>query len=149
MRTHGGVMDFRILGPIEVVTVGDVTPTAPKLCQVLALLLLRRNSIVQVSEFVDELWGENPPPSALSTLQTYIYKLRKVLSVGQPGGGEETLRSKPSGYLLSIPDEYVDLGRYERLAHEGKAALEGGEHERGGRLLNEALGLWRGPALAG
>jgi DNA-binding SARP family transcriptional activator len=111
-------------------------------------MLIRSNSIVQMSEFVDELWGQRPPPSALSTLQTYIYKIRKILSAERPGLGEEVLRTKSFGYVLNIPEEYTDIGRYRQLVQNGQAAVDKGEYERGARLLTEALALWRGPALA-
>jgi DNA-binding SARP family transcriptional activator len=146
-------MEFRILGPMEVTAeTGDVTPTAPKVRQVLALLLLRCNGLVQTGEFIDELWGECPPRSALSTLQTYIYKLRKVLLDETPGGGppgsEEMLRTKPSGYILKVLRDNVDVGRFERRAEEGAQALEENEPERAAAALSQALTVWRGPALA-
>jgi DNA-binding SARP family transcriptional activator len=146
-------MEFRILGPMEVTAeLGDVTPTAPKVRQVLALLLLRCNGLVQTGEFIDELWGECPPRSALSTLQTYIYKLRKILLDDVPGGAapgsEEMLRTKPSGYILRVLRESVDVGRFERRAEEGAQALEENEPERAAAALSQALTVWRGPALA-
>jgi DNA-binding SARP family transcriptional activator len=141
-------VEFRILGPMEVTAeFGDVTPTAPKVRQVLALLLLRCNGLVQTGEFIDELWGECPPRSALSTLQTYIYKLRKIL-LDETHGGEEMLRTKPSGYILRVLREAVDIGRFERRAEEGAQALENSEPERAAAALSHALSVWRGPALA-
>jgi DNA-binding SARP family transcriptional activator len=125
---------------------GDVTPTAPKLRQVLALLLLRCNCLVQTTEIIDELWGDCPPRTALSTLQTYIYKLRKMLFDGQPG--EEVLQTKPSGYILRVPWQDLDLRRFEWQAKEGAVAVENGEPERAAVILSQALALWRGPALA-
>src|SRR5256714_1469762 len=150
---QGEIMEFRILGPMEgTAETGDVTPTAPKVRQVLALLLLRCNGLVQTGEFIDELWGECPPRSALSTLQTYIYKLRKVLLDETPGGGahgsEEMLRTKPSGYILKVLRDSVDVGRFERRAEEGAQALEENEPERAAAALSQALTVWRGPALA-
>jgi len=141
-------MDFSILGPMEVTAgSGDMTPTAPKLRQVLAFLLLRRNGLVQTGEFIDELWGEDPPRSAMSTLQTYVYKLRRQL-FERPGDGDERLMTKPSGYILRIGGNDLDLGRFEARAEEGYLALESGEPQRAAMLLSSALSLWRGPALA-
>jgi DNA-binding SARP family transcriptional activator len=140
-------LDFGILGPMEVTTEdGDVTPTAPKLRQVLALLLLRANCLVQTGEIIDELWGDCPPRTALSTLQTYIYKLRKTLFEGD--SGEEMLQTKPSGYILRVPWQQVDLRCFERQSKEGALAVENGEPERAAVILSQALSLWRGPALA-
>jgi DNA-binding SARP family transcriptional activator len=138
-------MEFRVLGSLEVVDgSAEVTPSAAKVRGVLAMLVLRHNQIVSTREFIDELWGERPPPSALSTLQTYVYKLRKTLG----SGGTETLTTKPYGYLLEISPENVDSFRFERLTAEGRGALERGDHEHAATTLRQALGLWRGPALA-
>src|SRR5215468_10121882 len=71
-------MEFKILGTLEVVD-GTLsrTPTAPKIRQVLATLLVRANHFVSVEALIDEVWGENPPVRALTTIQTYIHHLRK------------------------------------------------------------------------
>ena len=139
-------MDFLILGPLAVIDKGkNITPTAPKVRQVLALLLVRRNQIVQVSEFVDELWGDHPPESAMTTLQTYVYKLRK--DVLEPSGLGR-LQTQPSGYLLEVRDENIDVCDFERLSAEGRVALENDDPRRAAELLSGALGLWRGQALA-
>src|SRR5687768_12050913 len=77
---RNGRMMFRVLGPLEIAgDRHDLTPGAPKQRAVLALLILRCNRTVQTASLIDELWGECPPESALPTLQTYIYKLRKML----------------------------------------------------------------------
>jgi DNA-binding SARP family transcriptional activator len=138
---------FRILGPLAVIHNGkDITPTAPKVRQVLTFLLVRRNQIVQVSEFVDELWGNRPPDSAMTTLQTYIYKLRKDVLDRY---AMACLHTKPCGYFLEVADGSIDVCRFERLSSEGHAAFEKGEPQRATELLGEALGLWRGQALVG
>ncbi|MFD8526709.1 BTAD domain-containing putative transcriptional regulator [Streptosporangium canum] len=140
-------MGFCILGPLAVTHEGrDITPTAPKVRQVLTFLLVRRNQIVQVSEFVDELWSSHPPDSAMTTLQTYIYKLRK--DVLDPSGLAR-LHTQPSGYLLDVADEAIDVCDFERLSRQGRLALEKGDPLRASELLTEALSLWRGQALVG
>ncbi|MBF8191925.1 winged helix-turn-helix domain-containing protein [Nonomuraea sp. K274] len=140
-------MSFRILGPLAVIHEGrDITPTAPKVRQVLAFLLVRKGQIVQISEFIDELWGDQPPESAMTTLQTYIYKLRK--EVLDPSGLAR-LHTQQCGYLLEVPDERVDVGVFEQAAKEGRQLLERGDAQRAGELLSEALSVWRGQALLG
>ncbi|WP_430790398.1 BTAD domain-containing putative transcriptional regulator [Actinoplanes sp. G11-F43] len=140
-------MGFSILGPLSVQHQGrDITPTAPKVRQVLAFLLVRRNQIVQFSEFIDELWGSNPPGSAMTTLQTYIYKLRRdVLDLS----GLARLHTQSCGYLLDVSDDQLDVCRFDTLAQRGRAAHEAGETERASALLAEALQLWRGRVLSG
>src|SRR6185503_5471931 len=115
-------MDFRILGPLWVADgAAEITPTAPKVRQVLAFLLVRCSELVQVDELIDELWGDKPPSSAMTTLQTYIYKLRKDVLERCPSA---QLYTRVSGYLLDVSAERGDLLRFERLAIEGRAALE-------------------------
>ncbi|MEW2353522.1 BTAD domain-containing putative transcriptional regulator [Spirillospora sp. NPDC029432] len=139
-------MDFRVLGPVEIIHGHrDVMPTAPKPRQVISLLLLRGNRVVQTSELIDELWESGPPSSAMTTLQTYIYKLRKIMA---GCGAGERLETRPGGYLLTVPDYSLDLRRFEREADEGRRLLEDGDPQRAAEVLNGTLGLWRGPALA-
>lgn len=142
-------MEFRVLGPLEIRD-GDreLTPLAPKLREVLALLLLRRNQIVPIGALIDELWGEDPPRSAKSTLQTYIYKLRKIFHAAGEAGSGLTLITKPAGYLAAIAQERIDVYWFERLVRDGHSAAEDGDARQATRSLAEALALWRGPALA-
>jgi len=75
---------FRLLGAFEVTTgrngAQSVTPRAPKLRTVLALLLLQANQVVHLDTIIEELWGANPPQSAVTIVQTYIYHLRKIFA---------------------------------------------------------------------
>lgn len=138
-------MDFQVLGPLGMLEKDkNVAPTAPKPRQVIALLIMRRNAVVQTSELIDELWEGGPPTSALTTLQTYIYKLRKILV---RYGGKEVLHTRPGGYVLDIPNSSVDLHRAEKAAGEGKATLRNGDPVRARESLAEALSIWRAPAL--
>ncbi len=140
-------MSFRILGPLAVMHgASDITPTAPKMRQVLAFLLVRSNQLIQVSEFIDELWADNPPESSMTTLQTYIYKLRK--DVLGPSG-LANLETRPSGYRLYLDDESLDAFDFERLLAQGRMALEGGDPESASQWLSQALALWQGQALGG
>jgi DNA-binding SARP family transcriptional activator len=126
----------------------DLTPGAPKQRAVMALLILRRNRTVQTASLIDELWGQCPPESALPTLQTYIYKLRKMLDVERPGEGSKLLRTNGYSYQLQVSGGQSDLDQFEDQADAGARALEAGAPEEAHRALAEALGLWRGPALA-
>ncbi|UQA97361.1 AfsR/SARP family transcriptional regulator [Streptomyces halobius] len=138
-------MDFRLLGPLEILDGAcNVVPTAPKPRQVIALLLMRRNTLVQTSELIDELWENDPPASAMTTLQTYIYKLRKVLTARN---SEEILFTRPGGYTLAIPDTCTDLHRFEVEADQGKSLLKNGDPAGAAEVLQRSLALWRGSAL--
>lgn len=140
-------MSFCILGRLAVIhDHRDFAPTAPKVRQALAFLLVRRNQIVPVGEFVDELWGDNPPDGAMTTLRTYIYKLRK--DVLDPSGLAR-LHSQSSGYILEVADGDIDVYHFEQLSRRGRAAQQNGDPVRASALLTEALALWRGKALQG
>jgi DNA-binding SARP family transcriptional activator len=121
-------MEFRILGPLEVLTdgrpldVGGHKPTA-----VLALLLLAANRPVSLDAMIDALWEDDPPETAHKSLQVYVSHLRKLL-------GRERVETRAPGYLLRVEPDELDLDRFRRLRAEGQ--------------LDEALALWRGPPLA-
>lgn len=146
-------MKIGVLGPL-VLSEGCylAVPSAPKPRQVLALLVLQANHIVPVSALKRELWDDEPPPSALTTLQTYILHLRKVLgqvacsSVRQVSS--DLLVTAPGGYVFRPrSSDEIDIGAFERLAREGRAAMTAGRYEDAACQLRRALQLWRGPAL--
>jgi LuxR family maltose regulon positive regulatory protein len=135
-------MEFRLLGPLEVLD-GD-TPVALgglKQRALLARLLLSPNRTVGVDRLVDDIWGEAVPDSAAKMVQIFVSQLRKLLPA-------ELLVTRPPGYLAQVDPETIDIGRFDRLRRTGHAALEAGEAEAAAAQLREALGLWRGEALA-
>jgi DNA-binding SARP family transcriptional activator len=146
------VVEFRLLGALEIVD-GDrrLVPTASKPRQVLALLLLRHNQIVPTETLIKELWGGDPPRSARSTLQTYVYKLRKLLSGLSDGSGgsdgEGVLSTKPTGYMATINPSDIDVWRFEQLVEQGRGYLDE-QPDLAAATFARALDLWRGPALA-
>ncbi|SES94903.1 AfsR/SARP family transcriptional regulator [Nonomuraea wenchangensis] len=144
-------MKVNLLGPLEVRCEGDVvTPSAPKLRRMLSLLVVHANSVVPNEQIIEELWDANPPTTVTTTLQTYVYQLRKTLRHhgGERGPDAAGLHTSLGGYLMSLPPDVVDLMRFERLAQAGRAALEAGEFEQAAANLSQGLGLWHGPMLA-
>jgi DNA-binding SARP family transcriptional activator len=144
-------VEFRILGPLEILDDQGqrLALGGPKQRALLAVLLLHAGQVVAVERLVDELWGEDPPDTAAHILQVYVANLRKVLEptrTKRAAGG--VLQTRPPGYLVQVGPEELDLARFERLADQGRAALAAGDPAGAARLLGEALGLWRGPALA-
>jgi DNA-binding SARP family transcriptional activator len=131
-------MDFRILGPLEVRDRGrPIELPRRKQRAVLAILLLRRGEMVSSDVLVDGLWGEDPPPTARAALHNYVAQLRRALGPG-------LVLSRAGSYLLDIAPEQIDVGRFERLTAQGRAASGEERVEK----LREALMLWRGPPLA-
>ncbi len=130
--------DFRILGPLEVSDeTGPLLLGGQKQRAVLALLLLDADRVVSVDRLVEALWGEQPPRTAVTSLQNFVSQLRKSL-------GPEILETKPPGYRLRVRKGELDLDRF-RVAVENARALE--PAQRAAKLC-EALGFWRGPPLA-
>jgi DNA-binding SARP family transcriptional activator len=132
------VLEFRILGPLEVLEDGAPIPlTGQKQRALLAVLLLRANDVVPTDRLVELLWGDEPPRTASTSLQNFVSQLRKVLGTG-------ILETRAPGYRLRIEPEQLDLSRFERLV---RRAREADLAERT-QLLREALRLWRGEPLA-
>jgi YVTN family beta-propeller protein len=120
-------MEFRILGPLEVVDDGrPVSIRRGKEQALLVYLLLHANEVVPSGRLIDVLWDERPPPTASKILQNAVSHLRKQL-------GDGRLLTRDPGYILRVEKDELDVQRFEQLAQEGRG--------------EEALELWRGPAL--
>jgi DNA-binding SARP family transcriptional activator len=139
------VVRFRILGPLEVWTGQDWGGIgAPKWRALLAALLLSQGQAVSTDRLIAELWGDDPPDRAANLVSVYVFRLRRVL--GDPAG--RVLTTRAPGYQLLLEAGDLDAGRFEALAGQGRRALAAGDSRRAAELLAEALGLWRGRALA-
>jgi DNA-binding SARP family transcriptional activator len=139
-------MEFRILGPLEVLEDGSPLPLGRlKERTVLAVLLLHANEFVSRERLIDELWGVAPPATARKAVNVYISKLRKVLA----RNGEDPIATADGGYRLVVGPALLDADRMRRLLAEGRGAMDRGESEAASGLLQEALAFWRGPTLAG
>jgi DNA-binding SARP family transcriptional activator/tetratricopeptide (TPR) repeat protein len=140
-RTVGSVVEFRILGPLEVVSDdGLVEVRGAKVRAVLALLLVRANHVVCADRLIEDLWDARPPASAAATLQTYVYQLRKSLP-------PDSLLTRPSGYMLQVAACELDALRFEHSLAEVTRCDDASPEWVAARLA-EALTSWRGPALA-
>jgi YVTN family beta-propeller protein len=119
---------FGVLGAIEVRRDGESLPLGgPKQRALLAFLLLHANQPLSRDRLVEALWGEQPPPRGDATLDSYLSRLRKLLGPGR-------LSRASSGYVLTVESDELDLDRFDRLVNDGR--------------FDEALAIWRGPALA-
>ena len=131
-------MDIRLLGPLEAIADdGVVLPIGGgKQRALLAALALEAGRTLSVQRLVEELWGLDPPETAPKMVQIGVSQLRRVLPAG-------TLATRPPGYLLDVPAETVDLTRFERLVHDGRARLAAGDPSAASALLHEATALSR------
>ncbi|OAI54146.1 hypothetical protein AYO48_01280 [Gaiella sp. SCGC AG-212-M14] len=137
-------IEFRVLGPLEVRVGTRLIPVGgPKPRAVLALLLLRADEVVSVERLIDEVWGEDPPPSAGHSLEAYVSRLRSILA----GGGPALVRHA-AGYSLRLNGALLDSRSFAELADKASQAVEN-DPEGAAELAMRALELWRGPALAG
>lgn len=145
VRKKGTDCAFTVLGPMVVKIDGTVrTPSAAKIRQVLGLLLLQANQVVGLDSAIEELWGDRPPRTAITIVQTYIYQLRKLLN--RYGNGQ-VIRTVAPGYVLSVPADDVDYWRFAGQVDRGREALERGETRQAAALLAAALDMWTGPVL--
>ena len=139
-------MDFRILGPLEVLDQGRaVTLGGTKQRALLALFLVHANETLATDRLIDELWGEHPPANAAKTVQMQVSRLRKALAAG---AGGDLVMTRERGYELRIDPEQLDSHRFERLTAEGTSELAAGRPEQAVQTIEHALLLWRDAPLA-
>jgi len=150
MNTEFERLSIGLLGPLSAhLNDKPVAPSAAKQRQVLALLALNAGRVVTVSTLIEELWGDNPPRSYSTTLQTYILQLRNAVAAAAPGdsSARRSLGTRHCGYLLEEGACQTDVDEFNRLARAGRAAAERADHRVASEQLGRALKLWRGPAL--
>ncbi|MDX2606518.1 AfsR/SARP family transcriptional regulator [Streptomyces caniscabiei] len=147
-------MDIEVLGALSVRENGvSVVPTAPKPRQVLALLALNADQVVSVATLIEELWGETPPRSARTTLQTYVLQLRELIAEALAHDENERCTAKdilttvPGGYRLESRGGTVDFREFERRAGAGYRAMDAEDYTGAARRLADALSLWNGQVL--
>lgn len=137
-------MDFRVLGPLEVVVDGEVVPiAAPRQRALLGLLLVNVNEVVSVDRMIECLWGDDLPSSGATALRYHVSKLRSALGV-EPS----PVVTRSSGYVLELPPEAVDACRFEQALAAAADVLDGAP-DRAASLVRDGLGLWRGDPYSG
>ena len=129
-------IEFRVLGPLEVIDDDRVVVLSAAKPRALLAILLIGDQPISTDRLIADLWGARPPATALKTLQTYVSQLRKVL-------GEQAIVTRPAGYQVRLERDSLDVHRFERLLIEAREA----EPAVAGDRLRKALALWRGPAL--
>jgi DNA-binding SARP family transcriptional activator len=137
------MLEFRILGPLEVVNDGAPVPLGgAKQRATLTILLLNANTVVSVDRLADDLYSGAAPATAVTQVQRQISELRKVI------GDASAIETRSPGYALRISAAALDLHEFELLAEQGSDALAQGDPERAAAVFRQALALWRGEPLA-
>jgi predicted ATPase/DNA-binding SARP family transcriptional activator len=137
-----GRVEFRLLGPLEVVDEGRRLTLGGKQRALLALFLLHAGEVVSRDRLIEGLWRDSPTPGAEATLRAYLSRLRSELGAGR------VVRRSP-GYLLALDPGELDASRFVQLAGAGREALARGRAGEAADLLRSALALWRGPVAEG
>ncbi|MGX1130310.1 DNA-binding SARP family transcriptional activator [Streptomyces glaucescens] len=151
-------MEISVLGPFRATLTGvPVRLTAVKPRKVFALLALQAGEVVSVASLVEEVWGESPPRSVQTTLQTYILQIRNAIAAalgqegagdGLPHGAKSVLVTEPGGYRLDIHGGLLDAHEFDALSSAGHRALDRGDWTDASSFFGRALSLWHGRALA-
>ena len=137
---HGRV---GILGPVELAGDGPVRLGGAKERCLLAALAVHCGEAVSDAYLVDALWADGPPRTAAKTLQNYVLRVRHALAEVEA----VSIVTQPAGYCLRASPGMIDARLAESLIGEGRRENAGGDPAAAARLLRQALGLWRGPAL--
>ena len=117
----GGILEFGILGPVEVARNGKaVKIRAPKQRAVLALLLLDANHVVSVDALIDGLWCDDPPPTATAALQVHVAKLRQALGSGGPDDAASLIVTR-AGLARSRSNQVRSTSRASRATSSAPA----------------------------
>jgi DNA-binding SARP family transcriptional activator/predicted negative regulator of RcsB-dependent stress response len=139
-------MEFGILGPLRIVVNGrQIGVASDKQRALMAQLLLRANRTVTIERLVDGVWPERPPTTAHRLVQTYVWRLRRLLH--EAGEDRDRILTEPIGYRLLVDDGELDLARFGSTVDDGHAAFARGDAAQAADLLRRAVELWRGEPL--
>ncbi|MFI0928473.1 BTAD domain-containing putative transcriptional regulator [Streptomyces sp. NPDC021012] len=137
---------FHALGPVQATVAGrTVDLGAPKQRTLLALLVSQAGRTVSTDVILEALWEGSPPPSAMTSLQAYVAKLRKVLEPHRaPRTPAAVLRTRPGGYVLDAPAADIDVHRFTAHAEAGRRARDRQDPQGALHEFDAGLALWRG-----
>jgi predicted ATPase/Tfp pilus assembly protein PilF len=142
---HAGAttVAFRVLGPVEVRRDGSTLQIGgPRQRALLALLLVNRERVISADELVEELWSGEPPDGALTTIRSYMSRLRGVLGDAAPISGTS------AGYAITFDPDDLDASVFERHVVAGDEAIRSANLTTAREHYAAALGHWRGRPFA-
>jgi DNA-binding SARP family transcriptional activator/tetratricopeptide (TPR) repeat protein len=140
-------MRLKLLGPLDLVA-GDrmIDVGGPRQRVILSMLGLNANRVTPVEDLIDAVWDDGPPLTARGQIQTCISTLRKLFT---DAGHHEIIKTYPAGYLLDTSVASLDIEEFTGLITVAHDLAENDRVAAAAATLRSALGLWRGPALAG
>ncbi|CAM3795634.1 hypothetical protein KIPE111705_25365 [Kibdelosporangium persicum] len=139
-------MEFQLLGPVRAWNDGrPIDLGVRKQRFVLAMMLLDANKLVPAQRLVELTWPEEAPRSARGVIHTHISRLRSVLNAADAERHGVALISNGPGYMLRCDPKRIDVNKFMELCAEARGSAD---DETRIRILDEALALWEGPALA-
>ena len=134
-------LEFRVLGPTEVVAGGRPVELGGRLPRRLLTALIAADGRTVADDNLAELvWGRDRPLQAISALRAYTSRLRRALG----GPGQVALRRQGLGYALPLESYATDVARFTREVTRGRELVAHGRFDAAERVLAEALSLWRG-----
>ena len=138
---------IRVFGKLTVQFTGQPLEIGPpRRRAVLALLLMRAGTVVSIPTILEGLWGTDLPGHAVTTLQSYVSRLRKLIAHRPLADGSElTLQYRSHGYVLDVAPEHIDAVRFEQLVTRGLAAEREGDRAGAFALLSASLREWTAP----
>jgi DNA-binding SARP family transcriptional activator/tetratricopeptide (TPR) repeat protein len=147
-----GRLRLQALGPLTAWRDGTRLALGPaRQRAVLGLLAAHPNALVRREAIAEALWGDSPPATAVSMIQSYVSRLRRLLDPARPAGagdGSGILVSAGSGYRLQVSGEQLDVIAFGQLRAQANSAARDGRSEAACELYERAMALWQGEPLA-
>ncbi|WP_267904592.1 AfsR/SARP family transcriptional regulator [Streptomyces apocyni] len=141
-------MVFRILGPLDISADSRPIPLqGARQRAIMALLLLSPDRVVSVDTLADGVWNGTPPATARNQIAICVSALRKTFK--RTVGVDDLLVTSHPGYLLASGEHRIDAVEFEERVAQGREAARRGRLDEACAAFEEALGMWRGPALEG
>ncbi len=150
-RGPAGDIRVEVLGPLTAWRGGvPLDLGAERQRAVLALLAMSAGHPVHRAGIIDAIWGEAPPPSAVSMIQSHVSRLRHALGpeAREPARRDGLLTSLGESYLLRPGSGQLDVHEFGALAARARERAAGGDAAGACELYARAAGLWRGEAAA-
>lgn len=134
------MVQLRLLGPVEIeVNNGRLLSLGTgRLRTVAAILISEVNQVITVSRMIDLAWDADPLTRARGVVHNHVHRLRQLLV------GQAEIATRGQGYVLLADPCAVDVNRFRYLVSNAHEA----EPRTAVAKLRQALGLWRGEALA-